>query len=84
MSDRNGLDANICSFDDGGQNAASTQTHRNFGEENEFSTDRIASALSKLHTWNALLNLYFLFSAIALQKKAPAIAFVRGLVPYQI
>jgi hypothetical protein len=42
--------------------------------KNEFSTYRIAYALSKSHLWNALLNLYFLFSAIAHQKKAPAIA----------
>jgi hypothetical protein len=40
--------------------------------ENEFSTYRIAYALSKLHLWNSLLKLYFLFSAIAHQKKAPA------------
>jgi hypothetical protein len=42
--------------------------------KNEFSTYRIAYALSTLHLWNALLNLDFLFSAIAHQKKAPAIA----------
>jgi hypothetical protein len=42
--------------------------------KNEFSTYRIAYALSTLHLWNALLNLDFLFSVIAHQKKAPAIA----------
>jgi hypothetical protein len=36
--------------------------------KNEFSTYRIAYALSTLHLWNALLNLDFLFSAIAHQK----------------
>jgi hypothetical protein len=40
--------------------------------KNDFSTYRIAYALSKLHLWDSLLKLDFLFSAIALQKKAPA------------
>jgi hypothetical protein len=45
--------------------------------KNEFSTYRIAYALSKLHLWNALLNLDFLFSAIALQEKHAIALFSR-------
>jgi hypothetical protein len=53
--------------------------------KNEFSTYRIAYALSTLHLWNALLNLDFLFSAIAHQKKPPAIAlFSRGKTQHRI